>query len=540
VAPVGGGGTSGTPTAGGGTSMPAPVTVLGTDTAWSADRQTRTITTRYSDGTTSAVSTVVPPVTAGAEQGITSGIYKTSPLTLTYGDGYVETLQDGSPNKPFSQPLLAQKLNTDPNAVVATGSTAIDLRWGKPAVPFVLSTTDSVMASYGFSRLYYNFLRNDGVVVEWSVPIDRSSTAPLDMSSAGLQNLWVTSDVQRAWSQGWTGAGIKIGVIDDFVVDDRSEIRSLALPTGCSALLVNGSELTTCGRDFRVVIGIAHGDQVSSIAGGALTVLDGALVESGDYFNTFTGARAGNFAAAAGLTITLSAPMYGVAKDAQILRTDFINHQANTNGLFAQLYDWGVGTDIASRRYRSLQVVNLSLGGTSANPVANKQTYAAQLAYANAAQVPDAVFVKAAGNSSCPVSRTDCDPLNAVLVTSAAFKDKTVLVGALDAAGGRLASYSNTASNYADRFLVADGRGLISVDGSYDQGTSFAAPRVAGYAAIVRQKFPNLNAAQTSSVLLDTATWLTHWGNKTAATQAIYGQGEANLGRALAPVGGLR
>ena len=536
----GGGGAGSAPAAGGGTTMPSPITVSGTDISWSADHLTRTVTTRYSDGTASATSAVVAPVAAGALMGTQNGINKTSPLTSTYGDGYVETVQDGSVIKPFAQTLLATKGNTDPNAVVATGTATIDLRWGTRPAPFVLSTTDSVVAGMTTSRLDYSFVRNDGVVVKWGLPVNFSNAAPLDMSSASLQNLWITSDVQRAWAQGWTGAGVKIGVIDDFVINDRSEISALPLATGCSQLNVNGAALTTCGKDYKAYIGIAHGNQVSAIAGGALSALSGALVETGDYFSTATGARAGSYTAGAGLTITFSSPMYGVAKDAQVLRTDFINHQSNADGLFAQLRDWGAGTDATSQRYRSLQVVNLSLGGTSTNPVVNKQAYAAQLAYANTATVPDAVFVKAAGNGTCVVSQTNCDSLNPVFVTAASFKDKTLLVGALDAAGGSLAGYSNKAGNYSARFLVADGRGLMKLDGSYDQGTSFAAPRVSGYAAIVRQKFSNLSAAQTASVLLDTAAWLTVWGEKTAATQAIYGQGEANLGRALAPVGALR
>ena len=87
---------------------------------------------------------------------------------------------------------------------------------------------------------------------------------------------------------------------------------------------------------------------------------------------------------------------------------------------------------------------------------------------------------------------------------------------------------------------MADGRGIQRPDGSYDEGTSFAAPRVAGYAAILRQKFPNLDAAQTASILLDTAQWTSAWGARDAGTQAVYGQGEAKLRRALAPVGSLR
>jgi len=70
---------------------------------------------------------------------------------------------------------------------------------------------------------------------------------------------------------------------------------------------------------------------------------------------------------------------------------------------------------------------------------------------------------------------------------------------------------------------------------------------VAGYAAIVRQKFPNLTGANTADILLTTARYDTltcYQGSSAGPTggcdKAIYGQGEASLSRALAPVGYLR
>jgi subtilisin family serine protease len=153
--------------------------------------------------------------------------------------------------------------------------------------------------------------------------------------------------------------------------------------------------------------------------------------------------------------------------------------------------------------------------------------------------VPDAVFVKAAGNSACTISNTDCDAYNAVLHDANNFKDKSLIVGALAEAGGAIASYSNRAGSYSDRFVVADGRGLLKTSGAYDQGTSFAAPRVAGYLAIMRQKYPNLTAEEVASIILSTAKWNPVWGEKNAANQEIYGQGEADLDRALAAIGSL-
>lgn len=182
----------------------------------------------------------------------------------------------------------------------------------------------------------------------------------------------------------------------------------------------------------------------------------------------------------------------------------------------------------------------MSLGGTSSNIVSNQSLYAAQLNYANASVVPDIVFVKAAGNTSCTINLNNCDPSNSVFYNSPQYKAKSIIVGALTQAGGSIASYSNKAGTYADIFLVADGRGIYdSTTGTYDMGTSFAAPRVAGYAAILRQKFANLNAEKSASILLDTARYdtLTCHPN---CNPAIYGKGEASLSRALAPVGRLR
>ena len=92
-----------------------------------------------------------------------------------------------------------------------------------------------------------------------------------------------------------------------------------------------------------------------------------------------------------------------------------------------------------------------------------------------------------------------------------------------------LAAYSNRAGSHAERFIVADGRSFQGTDGSFAEGTSFAAPQVSGYAAFLRQKFPNLIAPQTASIILDTAQWQSAWGEKNGANQAVYGQGEARM-----------
>ncbi len=167
----------------------------------------------------------------------------------------------------------------------------------------------------------------------------------------------------------------------------------------------------------------------------------------------------------------------------------------------------------------------------------------------------EAVITKAAGNDSI---LAEYEPLNWFLAKDSNINSRLLIVGALNQAGSvntpsTLATYSNTAGTDTDvrsRFLVASGTtpfysGQVAIGGNavnQGDGTSYAAPRVAGYVAIVRSKFPNLNASNTASILLDTARYdtLTCYKSAAGCDPAIYGKGEASLSRALAPVGKLK
>jgi hypothetical protein len=163
--------------------------------------------------------------------------------------------------------------------------------------------------------------------------------------------------------------------------------------------------------------------------------------------------------------------------------------------------------------------------------------------------VTNAVIVKSAGNDALD---TSLEYFAAALANNLLIKDRLLIVGALNKNGtvaspATIASYSNTAGTTADianRFVVANGNTPYSTGGvamnssniNAGVGTSYAAPVVAGYAAVVMQKFPNLSAANTSNIILDTARTDTITGY----SAAIHGKGEASLSRALAPVGSLR
>jgi subtilisin family serine protease len=424
-----------------------------------------------------------------------------------------------------------QKQATSPQPAPSGNQSGLDLTLGVPSQSFSLPAAQSVDLSFRVGMVAFEAVGTSGFN-KFELDMQQRDTLRGWSTVQGIQGSWINADVRSAWQQGWTGKGIKIGVIDDFTVDDFSDLKNIPLANACET--VDGLRL--CTNSQNLYIRMTHGEQVVAIAGGGFSSLVGAKFETG----IITGLGSFNTYSAVGqVGIDLSYPVFGVAKDATILRNDFLTYQRSTQGLFGEFRRWGVGSDSASRSYRELKVVNLSLGGTSRNPIQNRATFDQQLLLANQSIVPDAIFVKAAGNNACTASNTNCDPINAVFMASPQFKEKTVLVGALDRAGGGIASYSNRAGAYGERFLLAEGTAL-SLDDTPIVGTSFAAPRVSGYAAIIRQKFPNLSAENTAKVLLDTARWNSGWGPRDAERIAIYGRGEADLGRALAPSGSLR
>ncbi|MDP3339465.1 MAG: S8 family serine peptidase [Frigidibacter sp.] len=186
---------------------------------------------------------------------------------------------------------------------------------------------------------------------------------------------------------------------------------------------------------------------------------------------------------------------------------------------------------------RSLNVLNLSYGiytPSSRDPDAIRWSLQ-ERSIISYAETGKAVVVKAAGNDAIAIgSATDdgfIDALNVALTGA----DSVLFVGALDTNGttadpASLASYSNYAGTNTDvqeHFLV------VGVDGDMTglYGTSFAAPIVTGYSAILGSKFTAATPVDITNRLLDTARTDTISGYDVT----IHGQGEASLTRALAP-----
>tara|TARA_B110000971_G_scaffold221401_1_gene268372 strand:+ start:1927 stop:3081 length:1155 start_codon:yes stop_codon:yes gene_type:complete len=148
------------------------------------------------------------------------------------------------------------------------------------------------------------------------------------------------------------------------------------------------------------------------------------------------------------------------------------------------------------------------------------------------------LFIFSAGNSGnlCPDRRIQECSYNAAIIhqqraNGLADKDAMIWVGALNDAGTDIAPYSHTAGDLKNDFIVAHDDVLTAGDAA---GTSFAAPRVTGAAALVRHKFPFLNGTQLKELLLGTATDIGATG-----IDEVYGHGKLDLVNALSPQGGL-
>lgn len=306
------------------------------------------------------------------------------------------------------------------------------------------------------------------------------------------------SDVRTAWHQGWTGRGVNLLIADGF-----------------------GSVGSALGATHGYTVGMS----AAEIAPGA-TYLG---FEVG--LNAFDSYRRGGL-------------------------RDTDNDPVNVNTKI-DVMNLSFGTDpipLGSSRAEIRRI----LTGVSMQPVWGDLLGGDYLTNAD-----DAVITKAAGNESADSGLV---AENLLMALADETRSRVLIVGALtryaQAGNARLASYSNRAGvleEVQDRFLVEFGGAPYgqsawlcdartpstagcasqqSLGGEEGQGTSFAAPRVAGHAALVRHKFPGLSGPQTTKILLDTATTQGLACHPNCNVQ-IYGQGRVDITNALSPIGKL-
>lgn len=183
-------------------------------------------------------------------------------------------------------------------------------------------------------------------------------------------------------------------------------------------------------------------------------------------------------------------------------------------------------------------VINLSYGYIGApSEVITSPLQSSIVAAAWSTSADGAAFVsKAAGNQyGLAVGAVDSSGQVDILSRDLIGAPGAVFVGALERNGttstpARLASYSNVAGSnltVQEQFLV------VGVDSGYTglAGTSFAAPIVSGYGAVLSSKFTTASPDLIADQLLNTARTNTISGYDVS----VHGQGEASIANALAP-----
>jgi hypothetical protein len=303
------------------------------------------------------------------------------------------------------------------------------------------------------------------------------------------------TNVQIAWQHGATGAGITVGVIDDGIDPNNQEFVGRVSP---DSIDINAA------RDQLTTTNETHGSAVAAII-------------AANYNNVQT---------------------VGLAFDATILaiRAD------NGNGAF---FESDLVNAIDYARTHGAKVVNLSLGGSDPSSLALQQA----IQRATAAGV---ILVFAAGNEGND-GATQADYPGFLATNSAVSNGLIMIAGGLND-NGAVNSDSNPPGAAANWYLTAPGWQIVVPDFGLPggepgfescftgasgqvcqiQGTSFAAPQVAGAVALVMQAFPGLTPQQVVDLLFTTAD-----DTGAVGTDSVNGRGRLNIGRAFQPVGNL-
>lgn len=224
-------------------------------------------------------------------------------------------------------------------------------------------------------------------------------------------------------------------------------------------------------------------------------------------------------------------PFAGVAPDAQILSVKVTN-AAETNDASALQSTASLAAGIVDAVNLHAQVINISIQTQAPDP-----QVAAAVQYA---ELHNVVVVVASGN--------DIQPNNGPLETGPFYPASfpgVISVGALNT-DGSLASFSDVHSNTSvtapgTQITSTEPRGYIVPASNFDlEGTSFAAPYVAGVAALVRQRFPSLTEAQVVERIEATADGNTGPGTGNGMVNPMQAVQAVMRGSASPPMAGPR
>ncbi|MGJ7917396.1 S8 family peptidase [Massilia sp. LXY-6] len=413
-----------------------------------------------------------PPDTAQ-----TKIITQTDRLIVKYKDA-VDNSKGAKPAHAMSaarQALLAragQQLGATMRALHATATGANVLQLSRT---MSLDEARALAAELKARDPDVEYAEPDRIMVPLFVPTDPMYSQQWDLyEAAGGLNL------PAAWDKS-TGAGINVAVIDTGY-RPHADLSGQILP----------------GYDFITSAAIAaDGDGRDSDASdpGDNTYAGqcGTGMPAQDQASSWHGTHvAGTIAAKANNGVGVA----GVAFGAKVLPVRVLGKCGGYTSDIADAIVWASGGAVtgAPANPNKARVLNLSLGGSGACDTTTQNAI-------NSARSRGAVVVVAAGNSN--VNASNANPANCAGV---------IAVAAVGRSGGK-ASYSNYGANVDVAAPGGDsGAGILSTwnagtstpagdSYAYMMGTSMATPHVAGVAALMLSKNPNLTPDEVESKL---------------------------------------
>ena len=239
--------------------------------------------------------------------------------------------------------------------------------------------------------------------------------------------------------------------------------------------------------------------------------------------------------------------VHGIAFNATILalRADQVGSCAPTaqgvDEAGCSFFDSAIAAGVDRAVDNKARVINISLGGAGGASSAlrtaiNRATSAGVVVVVSAGNEGNELDPAFDPNSPSPFAQALLANGNGLVIIATAVDDD-----------GIIAKFSNKAGVLQNAVLSALGQNICceyrndtiyrlnANDGTSVRvynGTSYAAPQIAGAAALLAQAFPNLTGAQIVNLLLTSAR-----DAGAPDTDAIYGRGILDIGRAFAPAG---
>lgn len=296
-----------------------------------------------------------------------------------------------------------------------------------------------------------------------------------------------------AYEAGATGEGITVAVIDSGIDIDHPQIQANIDPASTNISTGNKDDLNDVD---------GHG---TAVAGVIANIRDPSNPDSR---NT-----------------------QGVAFDAKIMALNAASVGSCEGADGCTFADFHIAQALDYARERGVKIVNISLGGEDINSSTLVNAY-------KRAVDAGMIIILAAGNKED--GDTEVHLSQPEDSTAAAWESwangQIIIAGAVDQTS-TITDFSHRAGEEAKNFfLVAAGERVptIGKDGGYFyySGTSFAAPHIAGAAALLLQAFPNLSGKDLAGLMYETATDLGAVG-----VDVVYGRGLVNIEEAFKPQG---